>query len=369
MGFAINVRATPSLKNWEDADEYFRNTKKPRTARWDENARPLRDTRSKHLSIVSTFANGQPCYDLCLYNTALIRYYKPNDLGERAVHIQEHWSVSSHSFLYWNGWFNCINIPHDGGEYFRLPLSGETGLATHIWGEPFTVRLVLDAKGAVIRSRSAYIPVFRRSSSATMRARRKALKLKTQMMLDMVEMQYADIIDSVEIDPNCSPFESNGHAMGRGGARAALARMIDNEEPTPEQLTTLMHHINAQAKLIAKGLACKRAQAALDYTYWTRNELKDKFVMNGKIHEQPAELRKAVEITQEDLRASLTAYILNLAVLNADERKPYPLFAEALPRSVWSSRISENMHGRVREFLGGDIYDKLVSRKGKVYEA
>lgn len=369
MGFAINVRTTPRLENWEAAHEFFINTRKPRSSRWEDNARPLRDTRSTHLAVMSGSAYGHEYYDLCLYKTPLIRYYKPNEKGERAVHLQDHWSISSRAFLYWNGWFNCMRVRHDGGELFPLPISGETGWANFLWGDAFTVRLVLDAKGAVMRDRSAYMPVFRRSSSATMRARRKALKLKAQIMLDMVEMQYADIIDSVEVDPNCHPFQSNGTARDRSAAREAVVDMLDGKEPTPDQLTTLTHHINAQARLIASGLACKRAQAALDYSYWNKDKLKGRFVMNGKIHQQPPELREQIEITQDDLRASLTTYLIGLANLDSDERKPYPLFMESLPKSVWTSRVGVDRAdaAAIREFLGGDTYDKLVSRKGVVY--
>lgn len=369
MGFSINMHGTPQLTNWYAADGYFKDRKKPRTSRWNENERPLRDTRSKHLALVSSFTNGVQHYDLCLYQTPLIRYYKPSENGEQAVHLQNHWSISSRLFLDWHSWWHGKLLPHDGDDYFKLPISHEYGWANHFWGDNFTVRLVLDARSVVLRDRSAYVPVFRRSSSATMRARRKALKLKAQMILDMVEMQYDDIIDSVIVDPNTYRFNSNGMAKDRGVARDAMYAMLEDRPVPPDDMTKLVHHISEQAKLIATGTVCKRAQTALQYTYWTRKECEGKFVPDAGIFAQPPELRDKILITQEDLRKSLTNYLIDLVRLGSDERKPYPLFLKDLPNSLWASAVAAKGldEVQIQEYLGTDTYYKLVGRKGKIY--
>ena len=88
--FAISTYNLARIRNFEDAEQHFNETKKPRTTRWLDHQRPLRDTRSTHMRIEKAHYNGIDCYDLVLYTTPLIRYFRPNDKGERAVWLLNH---------------------------------------------------------------------------------------------------------------------------------------------------------------------------------------------------------------------------------------------------------------------------------------
>ena len=121
MSFSINTRDLPSLHTYEQAEKWFSTVHNPvRSKKWLSHQRPLRNTQSTHLRIEHHFVNGVDCYDLCLYNTPLVRLFKPNEQGERAVWMQNHYSTSSASFMYAMGWYNRVDMQTTEGVKFPL---------------------------------------------------------------------------------------------------------------------------------------------------------------------------------------------------------------------------------------------------------
>ena len=84
--FASSIHQLPTINDFESAHEMFTKTPKPvtRNGQWSDNQRPLKDKRSWHYRIEQ--GRGGEYYDLCLYHTAMARFYAPTPEGRRVMY-------------------------------------------------------------------------------------------------------------------------------------------------------------------------------------------------------------------------------------------------------------------------------------------
>jgi len=365
--FAISTHNIASIPSYEVADAHFKKTKSPpRSTKWMSHQRPLRNVTAPYLRLEShTTADGLRYYDVVLYQTPMLRYFQPNAQGERAVHMQWHYSQSSSKFMWRHGWHSGMTMTADDGEQFELPISNQWRLADELWGDNMTVRLLIDANGRVIKSKSAYIPAFRRTSSATMKARRKAVKEKLSVMLDILEMQHQDILNEVVVDiERGAPFSYRDRDFSyKNLAQEAMISMTHDREPTEDEMTGLVHHIRNLGGEAAMSIANHRLdKVCIDRTqYWRDRYTRSDYVNGGTLHDQPEDLRERITPSHKDVKDRVLGDLMKLCHINeADMREPYPLFGK-LPKT-WYGSFGEPM-----DALGADLYHKLVSRKGVTY--
>lgn len=88
----------PTINDFESAHEWFTKTPKPvtRKGQWNDNQRPLKDTRSHHYRIEQ--GRGGEYYDVVLYTTAMARFYAPTPDGRRVMYTA-HNSNTSKQFM------------------------------------------------------------------------------------------------------------------------------------------------------------------------------------------------------------------------------------------------------------------------------
>jgi hypothetical protein len=88
----------PTINDFESAHEHFTKTPKPvtRKGQWNDNQRPLKDTRSHHYRIEQ--GRGGEYYDVVLYTTAMARFYAPTPDGRRVMYTA-HNSNTSKQFM------------------------------------------------------------------------------------------------------------------------------------------------------------------------------------------------------------------------------------------------------------------------------
>lgn len=96
--FSSSIHNLPTINDFESAHEHFTQTPKPytRKGQWNDNQRPLKDTRSHHYRIEQ--GRGGDYYDVMLYTTAMARFYAPTPEGRRVMYTS-HGSNMSKQFM------------------------------------------------------------------------------------------------------------------------------------------------------------------------------------------------------------------------------------------------------------------------------
>lgn len=372
MSFGIKTSNIKSIVNYEHADLYFKNTLKPRTARWRENQRPLRDTRSTHLRIEVGVENDLRYYDLCLYNTSLIRYYQPNDKGEHAVYLSYYDTNSSFAFMGTHGWWAGKNLATTDGRKIDMPFVHDKHTARQLFNDEFTMRLIFDSQGRLDTNKSVHVPMFKQSSSATLRAKRKAFKDRLSMVLDLVDMQYNRILSEADVDiyagqPGSS---SNNNTFTRN---FLTEEQVDafryDAEWSPEVVTGLVQLSFSYAEDAFNSMMNRRAYIMDGGSRWGRKYREQKVTDGDPLASQTEDVREAITPSQDEVRKGVLNRLIGLALLNgSDAQKPYPEFPMPLPREFYRFRAKqEGTTVSLEDVLDKGYYEKLVNRKGVVY--
>lgn len=97
----VNMTNMVQLNSWAAANKHFSMTSKPRSKKWTEDERPLDCVRKHHLRLVR---RDDASYDLVLYSTTMIRYFKPE--GEvSVVDIFMPWGGNANwNYIWRHGW-------------------------------------------------------------------------------------------------------------------------------------------------------------------------------------------------------------------------------------------------------------------------
>lgn len=370
----INTWNVASLRSYEQAHEHFENTRYPaRSKKWLSHQRPLRNTQSPHLRVEKHEVHGVPCYDLVLYETPLIRYFKPNADGEHAVWLLNHYSCSSQKFL-WNAtWWNGMKLTTDAKQEIKLQLSGDASLAEKIWGDPFTCKLVFDAENHIILHKSAHIPFGRKVSTATHRAKRKRMREHFAMIFDMLEMQYQSFIDGVEINEHKGqPFRSRGYDKSVSSATRDRLKDEGFKALTPDDLTAIVQFASNCCHNIAESIVNRRAyqyDTGGRMTWDTLMEMKNKreIPVDGLLlSAHVPEVIERLTPTWDDIKKAVELDLMFLAgVAEGDEFIPYPQLAKTFAKRCYG--LVKPALGDIPNMLGIETYGKLVNRKGVVY--
>lgn len=373
--FGIHTGNMEWIRNYESADKYFNETTKPRTRRWLDHQRPLRDTRSTHLRIEKGHYNGVDCYDLVLYQTPLVRYFKPNEKGERAVWLQNHYTNSSQKFIHAAGWWNRKMLRRDDGKEFQLQLSGQSLMALDLWGDSFTCKLVFNANNEVMMDKSVHIPFTRRVSSSTQRAKRKKFLASLTPIFDMLEMQYQSFISDIVIDDgNGRPFAEKNYAFRFSDRELLLPRLREHglEKLTPDEVTQLVRCATEQCRYNANYIVDKRAndwRCPAGTTWAERAQMAEvrALPVNGiMLHHHSPEVIEKLTPTWADLRKAIERDLLAFVKMDkGDEYQPLAQLAETYPQVVYSVKVEAWL--TIPDVLGIETYRKLTNRKGLVY--
>jgi hypothetical protein len=91
------MRELPQIINYEIADRFFNNARRPRSSRWADHQRPLRNTAQTHYRLERK--NDGEHYDLVLYGTVMGRLYRPAEDGSQRRLYINHGSQTSKQYL------------------------------------------------------------------------------------------------------------------------------------------------------------------------------------------------------------------------------------------------------------------------------
>jgi hypothetical protein len=247
----------PRLSNYKRAHEYFEKTKlPPRSKKWSEYQRPLKDARSHHYRIERHTAWDDSFYDLVLYQTTLARLHKPDAEGNERCQYINHYSQTSQGFLRDVANIEWLNRRTTTDERTVVapvstrPLPGED-FSTDLWFAP---------SGKLIVERSRHTRIFRKVSSDADKAARKKVKAALDGMLTLIAMRIPEFAADVKFDfYMAGVFNAVEEASMWHRHSGELVRALEKDLPPPQAaLDTLME----QAQLCFDKIASNRAFAA-----------------------------------------------------------------------------------------------------------
>lgn len=126
--FAIQTQSMTAITSYDEAVKHFQREPECKArSRGDllfsPNERPLRDARSPHLLLRA--GPDMAYFDCVLYQTSLVRYYKPESDTSRVL-VGYHDSQSSSKFL-WRMGFGLMELWHTvDGRHVYVPLVGNS---------------------------------------------------------------------------------------------------------------------------------------------------------------------------------------------------------------------------------------------------
>lgn len=255
--YAGKTYILPRLSTYAKAHEYFEKTKlPPRSKKWHESQRPLKDTRSYHYRIERPAAGDDSYYDLVLYQTTMARLHKPDAEGnERRQYIHNH-SQTSVGFM-WHvadiEWLNTRTATDERSVV--VPVS-----ARPMPNEDFSADLWFAPSGKLIVERSRHTRIFRKVSSDADKAMRKKVKAALDGMFTLVALRIPEFAADVRFDFHVAgAFQSAESAYMWHRHSGELVRALENDLPPPQAaLDTLME----QARFCFDKIASDRALAA-----------------------------------------------------------------------------------------------------------
>lgn len=332
-----SIQNTQRICGYNQAARYFEETRKPRTARWGEDERPLYNTRSHHYRIVKGEEGGVPFYDLVLYSTSMIRYYQPNALNEQRVLVRGHYSQTSSSFLWWHGFMRGKGFMFQDAEGNErrgcLLLNHCTEKATdhgvpHGWSADL---LFLGDVGTanIDLTRSRHIPGYKAATSPEDAAKRKQLKQTVDHWVELLGYRLDEYLNT-EIAANSWRVRDAGRAFSsalelltysecdavKSAVEAALGG--DDQFMDGEVFTNAMTKLGHAVATHLKGVRENQANMGWDYNT-------HRYIM-GEIK----------PVTRADFRKSMESHLVSLLGLRVGSaRVDIGQFPESIPRKWW----------------------------------
>jgi len=252
--FGNSVHKLPLISNYERAQKFFARTPKPpRSKKWAEHQRPLKDVSSPHYRIERH--NDGEYYDLVNYNTTLARFHKPDAEGNQLREYVWYDSTTSRDFL-----------NHVANVYAFNERTTTTGVKRimPIAGKPlpdsqFSCRAWFTPSGVLMADKSEHTRLYRRVSSANDRAMRATLKKKFEPLLTIAAMRIPEMIVDVDFDfYTAGAFRSRSIRYATlSQVRALRDRFEAGQDPLPEDINAFM----SVAKDVFDKIASDRAMA------------------------------------------------------------------------------------------------------------
>ena len=236
--FAGQTRSLPYIRNYAEADAYWSKTKKPpRSKKWAEDQRPLRNTSAFHYRIERHNDGGH--YDLVLYHTVMARFYAPNADGRQLRMYMGHDSQTSRGFM-----SNVLGVR----EFTRFATTDGRVVIAPITGKrmadsDFSARLMFDiTENRLIVAESEHTPIYKRVSNEDDKLRRKYVKDKFETLLTLCAMRIPEFETTIQGDYH------KGGAFQLSGLRwqhdKAIKTIVDafgyGNEPGPESVAVFM---------------------------------------------------------------------------------------------------------------------------------
>lgn len=188
MSFSCGVHTLPYLPSYEKAEALFNRTKPMRGKSMPENERPMHYKRGgayKKYRVAKVEVHGREAYDLILFDTPVIRYFKPNPDGSRHISLRIYPSTSTAKFAQYHGWMRQQMLTIEGSfVYVYYPC---------LYNKQMSAFLTLDIDGRLDTSRSWHQGMCKFLSSDQDKQHRKEFKKHLDVVFDLLYVQEFSI--------------------------------------------------------------------------------------------------------------------------------------------------------------------------------
>ena len=331
-----NMHNVERICGYNQAARYFEETKKPRTVKWGEDERPLYNTRSHHYRIVKGEDSYAKYYDLVLYSTSLIRYYKPSLTGEQRVLVRGYSSSASRAFV----WHHCMGMgkPLNLKDGHGLIREGKLVLnpavhAADTFGVPYNWSADLmftdDSLRTIDLTRSRHIPIYKAATSDEDKVKRKQLKQAVDHWIELLGYRLETYLET--------PIDTDKWQLQRAGeAFTSAADLLSYKEC--DVIREAMKCAMVEDKTNMESEAFTNAMTQLGHAVATHlqkvreNKARGRWNYNTRQYD-----REPLEpVTRADFRKSMESHLISLLNLReGSARVDVGQFPEAIPRKWW----------------------------------
>lgn len=303
--FAGQTRQLPYIRNWAEADAYWHKTKKPpRSKKWEENERPLRNTASWHYRL----EKGNGYYDVCLYHTVMARFFEPSSIGERRCYVGHDSQTSKGFMLDVLGVHTFKQFDTTDGRKVVAPI-----VAKRLPNSDFSADLMF-VDGKLDVEMSQHTPLFKMVSSAQDKAERKQVKQAMDSLFMLCAVRMPELERTTQADFNVA------------GAFYAAKRRYDEERAVQDMVQDFLLGAHPSQEHIAKFMKI----ADNTYQKIVSDRALDLKILSWYNPTCPAtDLPNDKRVTEKEYMASLWRTVQKVGRLNSRSgTEPYPQFPE-----------------------------------------
>lgn len=202
--FSGSTHLLPTISNYSNARKHWGLTKKPRSGKWADNQRPLKDARSVHYRMESYDADTY--IDIVLYGTVMARFYAPDADGNERRLYMGHDSVTSRKFMSDVTYISQGNTEHTtDGALVAAPVYASPFMRDQ--GNDFSAEFWFTPNGRLLVDRSRHTRHWRRVSVADDKAARAHMRKLWSTYTTLAMFRMPEFIENVELrDDYGQPF-------------------------------------------------------------------------------------------------------------------------------------------------------------------
>ena len=314
-----SIQSCVSLHSYSQAKRHFEVRGPVRSRRWSMDQRPMFGTREQWLRVVR--GGMDDYFDLVLYQTPMVRYYKPEESGDYTVLLRGEGHIMSWQFLENAGWATWgRGVVTSAGKRVVVPLSTRVGDKYGVVPDMWSAKLRFDERGCLILGESDHRPVFVARASASDREVRRVAREKLNPIFDammfLLPQLHENSVISWERGRAFGGMENKRDAMRAG---TLIQQTIREGGELPEQLA---QHLRPYAQELYNVVLSKLLLTKEGRTFSSQDK-------GGGDYPQ---------LTEERFRTALLGSMIREARLNtASKRVPLPKFPDKLPRKFFSA--------------------------------
>ena len=329
----------PYIRTYTEAHNHFTDTNKPpRSKKWDENERPLKNSSAYHYRLIRH--RGGEFYDVVLYQTTMARFYKPTVEGHERRLYMGHCSQTSKSFM--------STVLHMGPivpmavqplerPYYRWDeqdkkvcvFIGEGRGIGDDMGMAYSADLWFDADGLLLVDKSRALDAHRYVSTAEDKAKRKELRQLMEGYAMLMAMRLPEFLNENTIVSSRDNIAFNKINSDDRGLREFVNAVKLGEQPTERHIEALVQYTDNAVSALASRRAADFANLP-----WVGTCLKELLTVRQGVKSRVD--IDDLKISEKDVIKTVTSKLLRVCGAEAPTgRVPYPSFRPAvdLPRS------------------------------------
>jgi len=190
--FSSSIYNLPTINDFESAHEWFTQTPKPftRKGQWNDNQRPLKDTRSWHYRIEQ--GRGGEYYDVMLYTTAMARFYAPTPDGRRVMYTSHNSNTSKQFMRNVTRHSTLMHMDTTDNQTVAVPVPAKDCI--HEDGREFSASLWFDnsPRKRLVVEQSAHTPMYTHKVGKSDKETRNHIKALCEPYITLACMRMGD---------------------------------------------------------------------------------------------------------------------------------------------------------------------------------